>query len=176
MKRNYTKKITYTALYAAVICLATMFLKFNFAYGYINLGDVFIIAGCFLLSFYCIPAAGIGSFLADILTGWVEYALPTLIIKSIMALAIVLVLGRKYNIYKILTAAVLSEIIMIFGYSLYRYFVYGFVLAIGQVPTEMIQAGAAIVIAPIIIILLSKNSFTKKLRNDFNNLYKDQEI
>jgi len=163
-KINYTKIITYTAVYTAIVCISTMFLKINFAYGYINLGDVFIIVGCFLLSFYCIPAAGIGSFLSDILTGFAEYALPTLIIKSLMALTIVLIFNKKYSFYRALTAAILSEVIMILGYSFYRFFLYGFAVAVGQMPFEAIQAGASIIIAPIIIHFLSKSKLINNLK------------
>ena len=56
--------------------------------GYINLGDAIVLLCAFLLPpSYAFFAAGIGSMLADIFSGYAVYAPATFIIKGLMALA-----------------------------------------------------------------------------------------
>ena len=83
-----TKKIVMAALIAALTCVATMIIKIPSPLeGYLNLGDcVVLLAGWTLSPIYGFLAAGLGSALADMFSGYVVYAPATLIIKDIMAL------------------------------------------------------------------------------------------
>ena len=83
------KMICLTGMFMALICIATLFFKVPIPLGYAHLGNVFIfLAGAFLANPYALIAAGVGSALADLLGGYAEWILPTLIIKCIMGAVI----------------------------------------------------------------------------------------
>ena len=99
--KNTTQKIAVTALLAALTCVATMVIKIPSPMkGYLNLGDcVVLTAGWMLSPVYGFLAAGLGSALADLFSGYVVYAPATFLIKGLMALA-------AYYIYKALNKKV----------------------------------------------------------------------
>lgn len=85
MKNQRTYKMTITALGIALVAIATMFLQFPIPLGYAHLGNVFILL--FSVLFGPVTgaiAAGVGSALADLLTGYTLWVIPTLIIKTCM--------------------------------------------------------------------------------------------
>ena len=78
-----------TALLAAMIFLMTAYVLHIpvGTVGYVHLGDTMIfVAAALLPTPYAVAAAAIGGALADVLTGYAVYALPTAIIKSLMVL------------------------------------------------------------------------------------------
>ena len=83
-----TKKLVMTALMAALTCIATMIIVIPSPLkGYINLGDCLVLTSGWILSpAYGFFAAGLGSALADVLSGYVIYAPATFVIKGLMAL------------------------------------------------------------------------------------------
>ena len=90
--KNTLHKIIMAAMFASLACVATMIIKIPSPLnGYINLGDcVVLLAGWMLSPLYGFLAAGIGSALADVLSGYVMYAPATFIIKGMMALSVCL--------------------------------------------------------------------------------------
>lgn len=78
------------ALLAAMVFFTTayvMHIPIGIGSGYIHLGDVVVyLAAALLPTPYAIAAAAIGAGLADVLTGAAVWALPTIIIKSVMVL------------------------------------------------------------------------------------------
>ena len=68
-----TKKVVLAALMAALACVATMIIKIPSPLkGYLNLGDCVVLAAGWILSpAYAFLAAGIGSALADLFSGYV---------------------------------------------------------------------------------------------------------
>ena len=89
MFRRYMKNTVLCAMLAALCCLATLVLQIPSPIGgYLNLGDGFVLASAFLLGpWYGALAAGIGSALADLLGGYVQYVPGTFVIKALMAAA-----------------------------------------------------------------------------------------
>ncbi len=89
MKSKTVQHMTMAALFGAIICLTTAYLfhiPIGTAGGYVHLGDAFIyLAGAFLPTPYAMAAAGIGSGLADLLTGTPHWVIFTVIIKAAMA-------------------------------------------------------------------------------------------
>ena len=81
---NATKRIVMAAMLAALTCVATMVIKIPSPLkGYLNLGDcVVLLAGWMLSPVYGFLAAGIGSALADVFSGYVLYAPATFVIKA----------------------------------------------------------------------------------------------
>ena len=81
-------QLTYSGLMAALTFVSTSILAFPVAFtnGYIHLGDGFVMScGVILGKRNGALAAGIGSALADIYLGYASWALPTFIIKALMA-------------------------------------------------------------------------------------------
>ena len=93
-----TQKIVLTGLMTALVFLLTFLVKIPipFTSGYIHLGDSMIFLSVLAVGpFYGAFAAGMGSMLSDLLGGYAQYALPTLIIKSLMALLMGLAMSGK---------------------------------------------------------------------------------
>lgn len=173
---NKTLAISYSALFAALTCVSTMVIQIPTPQGgYVNPGDCFVLLSGFMLSpFYAASAAGIGSMLADILSGYAFYAPATFVIKALMALCAhfsfrLLSNGKEsLRFIYISISSLLSEIIMITGY-----FVYEFVFlnlgagAFASIIGNVIQGIFAVVVATIFYTLLSSN---KSFNNYFNKL------
>ena len=91
-------KAVLTGLMTALIFILTFIIKIPVPYtaGYIHLGDSMIFLSVIAVGpFYGAFAAGIGSMFADIAGGYAQYAIPTLIIKSSMALVMGLAMAGK---------------------------------------------------------------------------------
>lgn len=168
-----TRKTVFAALFAAICCVATMFIKIPTPLGgYVNCGDAVVLLGAFLLGpVWGAAAAGIGSALADIVSGYVIYAPGTLVIKVVMALVAALLL-RKVHINRVLAAvicAVIAEVIMVAGYFVYEALPLGFgVAAAANIPFNAVQGvfGAAASVA--LYLALSKIPYVKTLTEGEN--------
>ncbi|MBE6667953.1 MAG: ECF transporter S component [Ruminococcaceae bacterium] len=162
-----TKKIVMTALIAALACVATMIIKIPSPMkGYLNLGDcIVLLAGWILAPGYGFVAAGLGSALADLFSGYVIYAPATFIIKGCMALiAFVCFKLMHKKIGRLpsqLIGAVLAEIAMVMGYFVFEGFLYGFVPSLVNIPANAIQGAAGIAVGIILIKIFEKTGLTK---------------
>ena len=78
-KLKNPKTLVIAALMAALTCMATMIIQLPTpTFGYIHLGDTFVIlCGIILGPVIGGLAAGIGSMMADILSSYAIYAIPT---------------------------------------------------------------------------------------------------
>ena len=85
--KDKVKVLTLAALFTAMTTVATLLIQIPTpTKGYVNLGDSIVnIAAWVLGPVYGAAAAGIGSALADIISGYVVYAPATLVIKAAMA-------------------------------------------------------------------------------------------
>ncbi len=84
-----TKRMVLTAVMTALVFIATYAIRMPvpFTQGYIHIGDSMIFIAVVVLGWrYGAFAAGVGSALADLLAGYPHWILPTLIIKTIMAI------------------------------------------------------------------------------------------
>lgn len=107
------KKLVTASLFAALCCVLTMAIPIpSPTEGYVHLGDsMVLLSGIFLTPMYGALAAGLGSALADLLTGYTHYALATFVIKALMALivsAIYKAMGKK--LVALITAAAAAEL------------------------------------------------------------------
>lgn len=162
-----TQKIVFSALLASLVCVATMIIKIPSPLkGYINLGDcVVLLSGWLLSPVYGFLAAGVGSGLADILSGYAIYAPATFIIKGIMALV-------SYFVFKVMqkklpalpcliTSGFLAEVLMVGGYFLFEGFLYGFIPSAANIPFNAIQGVAGLILGTILVKVFEKSSITK---------------
>ena len=159
-----TKKLVIAAMLASVICVATMIIKIPSPLkGYINLGDCFVlISGWTLSPLYGFLAAGIGSALADFLSGYGVYIPATFVIKGLMAYIAYLVfkgLDGKINteLSRIISALV-AEILMILGYLAFESVLYGFAPSVVNVRFNAVQGAVGMILAFVTIKILNKRN------------------
>lgn len=163
MANNKTTKIVMTAMFMALCCVATMIIKIPSPLkGYINLGDCIVLLSGFMLSpLYAFLAAGIGSALADILSGYVVYAPATFIIKGIMAL--IAFYGFKFLNAKTgatssrIIGGIVAEVVMVLGYFVFEGFMYGFAPSAVNIPANAVQGVAGIILGVVLAKVLDKS-------------------
>ena len=160
--KNATQKIVMSALLAALACVATMVIKIPSPMkGYLNLGDcVVLTAGLMLPPTYGFLAAGLGSALADLISGYTVYAPVTFVIKGLMALIVYYgykILSKKLNsTASFIISGTAAELIMVLGYFCFEGFMYGFVPSLVNVPANALQGVAGLVLSCVLIRILKK--------------------
>lgn len=163
--KHSTRDIVLSSMFAALICIATMLIKIQLTpNGYVNLGDgVIIFAAGALGPVYAFFAAGIGSMLADIISGFAFYAPATFVIKGLMAVAVFFVRKRlakaKNRTVTAVISAVSAEAVMIVGYAIFESAVYGIGVAMASMLGNAVQAFAGIVTGVLLIKIFEKNRF-----------------
>lgn len=165
--QSKTKKIVIAALIAALACVATMIIKIPSPLkGYINLGDCIVLtAGWMLSPAYGFLAAGIGSALADVFSGYMIYAPVTFAIKG--AMAIIAFYGFKLlnkkspDLLSKIISGLLAETVMIAGYYLFEGFLYGFGASLVNIPANAVQGAAGIIFGVILIKIFEKSKIVK---------------
>ncbi len=161
--KTKTQKIFMASLLAALCCVATMIIKIPSPLrGYLNLGDcVVLLSGWLLSPIYGFLAAGLGSALADVFSGYVTYAPATFIIKGLMALVAYFgfkILQNKIgNLPSRIISGIVAEIVMVLGYFVFEGFLYGFIPSIVNIPANAMQGLAGIILGIIIIKVFEKN-------------------
>lgn len=147
MKRENLIKIVLAALFAALTCVFTIVVQVpSPMHGYVNLGDCIVLTSGWLLGgTYGFLAAGIGSMLADIFTGYAHYAIGTLLIKGIMAVLAAwlfraFVKAVKSGWISRVLSALISEAFMVLGYFAYASLFLGKgVAAAASIPGNLVQ-------------------------------------
>ena len=151
---NVSRTVAYGGMLAALILVVTRFsaIPIMNGQGYLNLGDVTILFAAALLGPAAAVPAAIGSALADVWAGYVQYAPATFIIKGLVALIAGLFL-RKLNVtlpFKIFGMA-LAELAMAAGYLVFELFLLGPAIALFDLTFNLIQAGVCTLVAALIL-------------------------
>lgn len=128
-----------------------------------------LLSGFVLGPVYGALAAGLGSALADILSGYMQYAPATFVIKTLMAVAAYLLaksLAKKPLIGKILSGIV-AETIMVLGYFGYEAIILGYgIAAAGSIFSNIMQGIVGIIAGIAVTTAIEKNktlnSFLKR--------------
>jgi uncharacterized repeat protein (TIGR04002 family) len=153
---------------AAIICVFTAFFQIkNPVSGYIHPGDSFIyLFACILPMPYSLLAGAIGASLADVISGYAIYALPTFIIKAVMAVVFTNK-QRNFSVRNIL-AAVWGTIALLGGYFVAEIILYDMEGALANVVPNLIQGVSNFALFIIYSVILSKtkayNSFKEELK------------
>lgn len=169
--KNQTKTIVMTALLAAVACVTTLVIRIpSPTGGYINPGDAVVLLSAYLLGPVCGAAAsGIGSMLADLLSGYAAYAPATLIIKAAMAL----LAGGLYRSLRgrpalVVLCGIAGEIPMVAGYWLYdAWLLRSFAGSAAGIPANLAQAAFGAAASAMLCLALRKSGYA---RTRFPNL------
>mgnify|MGYP000040351930 FL=1 len=150
-----TKELCIHGLLIALVAVCTMVFQIpvSATQGYVHLGDsMILLVGVFFGARYGMVAGGIGSALADVLSGYSHWAPFTLIIKGLMGWLIGKIASgagssAKFYTGRNLLAAVVGVAWMVFGY-----FIGGgilkssFAVAATSIPENIVQGVAGAVI------------------------------
>ncbi len=176
--RFTTKKLVLSALMTAIVFIITFtpFLQIPspMTQGYYNIGDAAIMIAAILLGRRVgFVAGGIGSALADIVTGYYIYAPATLIIKGIEGYIIGAIGSNKNGVPSRMRQAVAvtaGGLEMVLGYFLYQVTVMrainptlGMASIIADLPGNLIQGGLSAVLALIFLTVLFRTKAVKNL-------------
>lgn len=160
--KTKTQKIVIASMLAALCCVATMIIKIPSPLkGYLNLGDcVVLLSGWLLSPAYGFAAAGIGSALADVFSGYAIYAPATFIIKGCMAIIAHFCFKGMHerigNLSSRIIGGVLAEIAMISGYFVFEGFMYGFAPSAVNIPANGMQGIAGLIIGLMLVKIFEK--------------------
>ena len=161
--------LIFTSLFAAIIFIATSYLKLPLpVMGYVHLGDSLIFIAATLLPWpYALAAAAIGAGLADIVGGFPQYALATVLLKSITALCFTARKGRCVNLRNLVALAP-ALIINAGGYYLFEALLYGsFISPLANIPFNAMQSLSNGIIFILIGMIIDK---TKGLSSLFDGI------
>jgi ECF transporter S component (folate family) len=166
-----TRKLVLTSMFAALTLLATYIIKIQTpTFGYIHLGDAFVLlSGFFLGPALGGLAAGIGSALSDLLGGYAVWVPGTFVIKFLTAFVAALVFGaiskrgsrRTLRTPAIVVSGVIGELIMVTGYFFYNVIIIGatgggfgsagigaaFSASFAEIPFNLVQGAAGIILS-----------------------------
>ena len=166
MSEVRTKKLVMTALFTALCCVATMVVSIpSPTGGYINTGDVLVLLGAFILG----PvggaiAGGVGSAMADALSGYMIYIPATLIIKALMGLCAGIIMEKWESKLSIFIAGITAEIIMIGGYFAFTAVFLGLGWgALPEIPGNCIQGLFGIIASSLLYSALAKTGYLRKI-------------
>lgn len=165
MSDTKIRKLVLAALFAALCTIMTLVIQVpSPMQGYVNLGDCAVLLSAWVLGpLYGGAAAGVGSMLADLLSGYAHYAPGTFAIKLAMAVVAALLfqaLQRRRTPNVLLSQAVsgfAAEIIMVAGYFGYACLWLGKGLAAAaSVPGNIIQGLFGLAAAVAVYAVLSR--------------------
>ena len=165
--KTKTQKIVIAAMLAALTCIATMIIKIPSPLkGYLNLGDcVVLLSGWLLSPLYGFLAAGLGSGLADLISGYGVYVPATFIIKGVMAIAAYFgfrfLQNKVTNISARIVSGIVAELMMVFGYYVFEGFLYGFGASLVNIPANAVQGVAGLIIGTILVKIFEKSKIIK---------------
>ena len=161
MKKDSVYKLVFTALMAALVCVAT-FLRFPFLGSKVHLGNTLcLLAGLLLGGPAGGLAAGLGSALNDLVSGYpIDELLVTFVSKFLMALICAAIAGKGANRARLVLGCAVGAFSYVALYMLktfvYRRFVYGYPMETvwatmaSKLPASLINAVFALVVAPIL--------------------------
>ena len=158
-KKSITKQLVLSALFTTLTMLSTFLIKIPIplGFGYVHLGDAFVLLSAFILGpIWGTAAAGVGSAMADVFSGYALYAPATLIIKSAMALLAWLVRHAVFKAFKKhfvaeLLGGIVGAVIMPLGYFLFETVLYSAAGALVGVPWNFFQGGVGILLSVIVM-------------------------
>ena len=158
MTMHKTKSMVFAALFAALACVATMSLHIPTPG---TAGDaIVVLSGILLGPIYGGLAAGLGSALADLLSGYMVYVPITFVVKAVIAVVCYFVyhklLGKlNHIILKGIITGCFSTILVAAGYCFFESFIYGSG-ALASVPANLIQGLSGLIISTVLLPLLKQ--------------------
>lgn len=160
-----------TAMFAALICVATMLIRIPSPLGgCVNFGDCFILVAAWVLGpVYGFAAGAVGSAISDAF-GYAQYIPGTFVIKGLIAVFAALIVraflkrGEKFKLAGYAVGGAVSELWMITGYYLYAaaFLGNGFVGAWASVGGNAVQGAFGAVMGVVLIRVIAKTKLLRK--------------
>lgn len=164
------KTIVLTAMFAALVTAATAFIKIPAPLGYAHAGDSMVfLAACALPGPFGLIAAAIGGAMADLLSGYAVWVIPTAVIKALNVLPFLLAkrFVKKHSDRLIhpasLIAVVPTTVITIGGYFIANLLLYDYAAAIAETPFNLVQSAVGAVLFVAIGLALDAVGFKQRL-------------
>lgn len=186
VKKKIDKATTFyvvlIALFSALVCVLTIFVRIPWGKGYINFGDTLIFLAASLLG----PVGGmiagaIGSSLADLFSGFATYAPFTFVVKGgegfLCGILYSYVFRKQRPMLRRLFSMLIAGAWMIIGYFLTDLMLYGWEASLFNFVSGPIQAGASLVVALIVMprVPVLFESVKHHTDNDEEELYAEIE-
>lgn len=165
-QRSRTGTLVMMGLLAALACVATLVIHVpSPTGGYMNLGDSVVLLSAYLLGPWCgAVAAGVGSAMADLLSGYPVYAPATLVIKAVMAVLAGLIyqrVGRRLS--GVAVCGVVGEIPMVVGYWLFdALLLKSFVGSAAGIPSNLVQAAFGVAASTLLVLALRSSGVVRR--------------
>ena len=147
-REKHALKVAVVAVLTAVVVVFTLVIRIPTTKGYLNLCDVAI---CFIAFTFgpvsAFLAAGLGTAIADLISGYAQWAPISFVVHGIEGLLIALIV-RKQPLSKMRTllAAIGCVLTVSLGYFvLSALFISTVAVAAAEIPPNMIQAGVGVV-------------------------------
>ena len=162
-------KLVQAALFAALCTVMTLVIQIpSPMQGYVNLGDCAVLLSAWILGpLYGATAAGVGSLLADLLSGYAHYAPGTLAIKFTMALVSALLfraMGKRHPLLGQALGGLAGGGILVGGYFAYACLWLGKGLAAAaSIPGNVIQALFGLAAAILVYTALNRSRVIARL-------------
>ena len=174
--RRPFRLLIFTALFAALIFVATSYLKVPLpAMGYVHPGDGLIFLAAAILPWnYACAAAVIGAGLADVVGGFPQYALATIVLKALTAFFFSARVGRCVC-PRNLTALVPAIVINMGGYYIFEAWLYkSFVSPLANLPFNLAQTVCGAVIFISLGMIIDKTSGLSRIFDGIRPTKKDK--
>ena len=153
---------------AALAVALTWLFQIPMLGGYIHPGDSVIYIAAYLLG--GVPAMAVGALsglIVDLLSGYAVYALPTLIIKALMGAATAWLFKRlNQKTSGRIAAMALGGTVMVAGYFIAEIILFDYARAAVNMPPNLLQLAAGVLIALPVISLLKKKSYFNQVNAD----------
>lgn len=156
--------IALSGVMIAVVFVATRFIQVPIPSGYIHLGDIAIYTGAFLFG----PIVGgisgaLGPMLADLTSGYGQYAPATLVLHGLQGLLAGWI-GWRAGIWRMILAVTIGGLLIVVGYFLYEVAVLriGFATAMANVPFNLWQVVSGAV-GGVVLTILFRESYAALL-------------
>lgn len=155
-----TRELALMALFVALVTVATMIIRIpTGTNGYVNIGDamIFFVALCFGKRFGGI-CGGLGSALADLIGGYMQYVPITLLVKGLEGFVVGYLFEKsKKTLPMAIIACLVGSVIMVCGYFFFEATVLSYGMgAAASIPGNIVQGLSSLLIAQVLYLSLSK--------------------
>lgn len=163
MKR--THRLVLASLFVALSFIFTYFVKIPFPTGgYFNVGDAFIMLAAIIID----PLTGIlvgalAGGLSDLFAGYVLFIPFTVLAKGLEALIAGFIYQRTRGLLRYV-GVVIGPLVMVALYALSYIILFDKATMIANLPFDLAQAGIAIVLTIILLLLLEKTPLLLKVK------------
>lgn len=165
LKEMDTKTITKLAMLIALTTVMTMLIRIPTVgtSGYLNLGDMVVFLAAMMLGKKGgFIVGGIGSGLADLLSGYSHYAPITFLVKGLEGYIAGVILETGIGKKMPLIATIIGGMWMALGYYIAEIFMYGVKAALAAVPGNIGQGLLGAVSAVILFAALKRTRFVNR--------------